>query len=381
MYILMIARGYTAERYILNGILEFDQAKALVKAGHKVIYAAVDVRSIRRWRKWGIEHIVTDGVIIYAINIPVGKVPKGIQQSVGLLGLNILYRKISQEHGIPEIIHAHFADVGYTVSKLTNKINLPFVMTEHLSLIMKPVISKGLYRLASNAYENADALIAVSPELKEVIKNRFGKNAIYIPNLVDSKFFYYHQARDDGIFRFVSVGRLTIEKGMFYCIKAFIDTFKDNNSVCLTIFGEGPERKKLENLIFEHNMIARIKLMGLQKRRTIAEYLRMSNCFVLASQAETFGVGYIEALASGVPVIATRCGGPESFVDKDNGILVPVDDVENLGKAMCSMYCNFKKYDRSEIASKIKTKFSPEVVASKLGKVYETVIANNKQSR
>ena len=52
MKVLIVARGYPTEKYKMNGIFEFDQAKALVQAGHKVIYAAVDVRSIRRWRKW-----------------------------------------------------------------------------------------------------------------------------------------------------------------------------------------------------------------------------------------------------------------------------------------------------------------------------------------
>ena len=51
---------------------------------------------------------------------------------------------------------------------------------------------------------------------------------------------------------------------------------------------------------------------------------------MLVSRSETFGVAYIEALSCGVPVIATRCGGPEGFVHTGNGILVPVDDEEAL---------------------------------------------------
>ena len=57
MYILIVASGYPTEKYKLNGIFEFDQAVALSKMGHKVIYACVDLRSIRRKRKWGFEQL------------------------------------------------------------------------------------------------------------------------------------------------------------------------------------------------------------------------------------------------------------------------------------------------------------------------------------
>ena len=77
MYIMIVARGYPSEKYKMNGIFEFDQAKALAQEGHKVVYAAVDVRSIRRWRKWGIEKKTIYGVELYAINIPGG----GYQES------------------------------------------------------------------------------------------------------------------------------------------------------------------------------------------------------------------------------------------------------------------------------------------------------------
>ena len=55
MKILFVSRGYPTTKYALNGIFEFDQAKALAARGHEVIFAAVDLRSIRRWRRWGKE--------------------------------------------------------------------------------------------------------------------------------------------------------------------------------------------------------------------------------------------------------------------------------------------------------------------------------------
>ena len=70
----------------------------------------------------------------------------------------------------------------------------------------------------------------------------------------------------------------------------------------------------------------------------VSSILAHADIFVLASRKETFGIVYVEAMAKGLPVIATKCGGPEEFVNKENGILVPVDNVEELSKAMLLMY-------------------------------------------
>ena len=375
MYVMIISRGYPTDKYKMNGIFEFDQAKALAEAGHKVVFAAVDVRSIRRWRKWGIERKKIEGVDVYAINIPGGRIPKAILQKISSFGLNILYRVIEKEQGKPEVMHAHFAGVGYTASKLHKRTQIPFVMTEHLSTMMKPVIDKRLFQIANEAYKSADALIAVSPGLKDVIKQRFNKNAICIPNIVDTKLFTYTPRKKDNIFRFVSIGSLKIGKRMDLTIEAFVRAFNDNDNVTLTIFGEGPERPKLKKLIEKYQVEDKIKLMGLQSRKDIAEFLKKSDCFVLASQAETFGVVYIEALASGLPVIATKCGGPECIVNERNGIFVPVDDLDALIEAMRYMYQNINKYDRTLIARETRETYSPSEIANKLNEVYQEVIA------
>src|SRR5690554_6885050 len=112
MKVLIIARGYPTVKYKMNGIFEFDQARALTKTGVDVVYAAIDMRSFRRWRKWGIEKKIIEGVKVYAINIPCGRIPKRILYGVGLSGLKYLYSKIVKEQGEPDVIHSHFAAIN-----------------------------------------------------------------------------------------------------------------------------------------------------------------------------------------------------------------------------------------------------------------------------
>ena len=115
--------------------------------------------------------------------------------------------------------------------------------------------------------------------------------------------------------------------------------------------------------------------MGLQSRKDIAKCLQTSDCFALASQAETFGVVYTEALSAGVPVIATRCGGPVYCVNVMNGVFVQVDDGRALVSAMRHMADNILKYDREAIARETIRKFSAVVIVNELDHVYQKVVS------
>ena len=374
MKVLIVARGYPTEKYKMNGIFEFDQAKALVESGVDVVYAAIDVRSIRRWRKWGIETKTVEGVKIYALNLPLGRIPKPILRFISKIGLKCLYKRIIKEQGKPDIMHAHFSSIGYIATIIKKKYNIPFVLTEHLSTLMSASIKNDVYKTAQRAYSIADKIITVSPELKNVIEEKFHKNAIHIPNIVDTNLFSYPGESRKNTFSFVSIGSLIYRKRMDLTIKSFIDAFCNNEKVSLTIFGEGPERQKLEELINVNNMGGRIELMGMQSRKVISDCLKKSDCFVLASQAETFGVVYIEAMASGLPVIATKCGGPESFINEKNGILIPLNQKDSLIRSMKDIYKNAHKFDRKAISMNTIKDFSPEAISRKLYDAYEDVI-------
>lgn len=374
MYVMIISRGYPTNKYKMNGIFEFDQAVALAKAGCKVAFAAVDVRSIRRWRKWGLERNEIQGVNVYVMNIPCGRLPKVIMNKVMSIGLSIIYKLIVKELGKPDVLHAHFAEVGYVASILKQRIKVPLVITEHSSLINKPIIEKRLIKIATEAYVQADAVVAVSPSLVNAIKDKLNIIARYIPNVVDTDLFTYSHSEHCRSFNFVSTGNLIITKRMDLTVEAFYSTFHDLPPVTLTIFGEGSERTKIEEIIKKHHLEGRVILMGTCSREVISEKLKISDCFVLASRSETFGVSYIEALATGVPVIATKCGGPETFVHEENGLMIPVDDFDSLVDAMKYMYENIKKFDSEKISDQIKSEFSPEKVSSKLIEVYEEVL-------
>jgi glycosyltransferase involved in cell wall biosynthesis len=97
---------------------------------------------------------------------------------------------------------------------------------------------------------------------------------------------------------------------------------------------------------------------------------------VLSSDAETFGCVLVEALASGKPVVATRCGGPEDIVNRPElGEMCPPGDAQALAHAMSKVALNLGEYDPNAIHADAVSRFSYGVIAEKLEHVYRGVTA------
>ena len=259
-----------------------------------------------------------------------------------------------------------------------------FVMTEHSSQILNTnYLPSWVKNLAPRIYRNYDKVIGVSPFLVEKMNKNFNANAVYIPNMYDDKTFFGRgrkKKNENSSFMFVFVGNLIKSKNPILCIEAFCKAFADSNfmtpnggKIILSIVGDGPELRTCEATIDRLNMRRNVRLLGVLQRTQISEIMQDSKCFVLPSQYETFGVVYIEAMACGLPVIATRCGGPDSFINESNGRLIPVDDETALVSAFKHMLENAEYYDSVKIAQTTAALFSPNSVARAMIKLYKNL--------
>ncbi len=375
MYICVVSRGYPTDVYKMNGIFEYDQAKALAEAGHKVVMAVVDLRSFRRKRKWGMEHFQRDGVEIYAINVPVGRIPASLRNRLGIRALRRLSKRIEQEQGHPDILHAHFTDIAYIASDWAGRRKIPFVVTEHASVMNQKEVSPSLIATAKKAYGCADCLIAVGSGLAESIRTKTGFRAKIVGNIVDTRqFAYVPQTKTDDLFRIVTAGNLIPRKGIDILVDCFALFHQKHPETSLTIIGQGPMRLALEQAITQKGITDCVFMKGFCSRDQMAADYRNSDLFILPSWCETFGVVYIEAMAAGLPVIATRCGGPEDFVTEENGLLVPVGDRDELIRAMDQMWEDCARYDRAAIAEDATSRFSAEAIARQLTDIYNKLV-------
>ena len=133
-------------------------------------------------------------------------------------------------------------------------------------------------------------------------------------------------------------------------------------------FGEALRKAKSEGVE------KKVTFVGALSREEVANWMNKCDAFVLPSRYETFGVVYIEALASGKPVIGTFNGGAEDIVNQDVGILVEIDNVKKLSNAMEYIRKNNKEYKPEELRKYCTEKFSANVIIKKIINVYKEVI-------
>ena len=158
------------------------------------------------------------------------------------------------------------------------------------------------------------------------------------------------------------------KKGLDILIKAWARVYRRNNNARLLVGGAGPAAEVVKNWARELNVP--VTILGELSRTEVAEYMRHCDCFVLPSRYETFGVVYIEAMATGKPVIACKNGGPDDFVDEACGRLVLPEDIASLEEAMCAMIYNREMYQAGQIRDRIKSRFAEEIIVAKLESLY-----------
>lgn len=374
MNVMIVSHGIPSEKYPISGLFEFDQAKALKKKGINVKYFIVDLKSIRRFRKFGITRGVKDDIEWLSYSIPVGAVPLWIRNIIGLYTLRKLYNIAYCDELSPDVIHAHFFEMGYISAKISKKHSIPLVITEHSSILNEDNTDESILHYAMDAYSKADACVAVSKVLAKNIYKKTGVKCKTVHNMVDTTLFSNIILTKHEGFRFLTVGNLVDIKQHDLLIDAFSLVHKKFRNTRLDIIGGGLLHDKLVKQISDNHISDCVTLHGMKSRNQIAEILGCSDCFVLSSRSETFGVACIEAMAAGLPIVSTLCGGPEEFVNKDIGILVPNNDYHRLAEAMIEIIVKRHKYSAERIKEYAQEAFAPSVIADQIIKIYRDAI-------
>lgn len=117
-----------------------------------------------------------------------------------------------------------------------------------------------------------------------------------------------------------------------------------------------------------------VKFHRLKLKSEVAEFMRKCNFFIQPSLYEPFGVVYIEAMACGKPIVATRLPVLQEKINSDVGILVPPKDIETLTNTIDYMLDNYQNYSSAKISQYAKENFSYEVVGKKLDEIYRKIM-------
>lgn len=199
-------------------------------------------------------------------------------------------------------------------------------------------------------YRMADNVIAVSHEVKKTVEQRYSLGAqkvvvlkngiVFEEDLIESRVDKTKMSNKKSIFRIIAVGRLVDIKCHDLIIKAVAELVnKGIDKIKLMIVGDGVEYARLNNLIYELNLEKYVNLLGM--RNDVIDLMKNSDVFVLSSRYEGLSIAMIEAMACGLPVIASDAPGIRDFIiSGTNGLLFPAGDYKEISKCIIELYQN-----------------------------------------
>jgi glycosyltransferase involved in cell wall biosynthesis len=135
------------------------------------------------------------------------------------------------------------------------------------------------------------------------------------------------------------------------------------------------EEREIRELATTLRLDDRVTFLGRLRPEEIARLMAESSVVVLPSKIESFGAVLVEALACGTPVVATRCGGPESIVTDAVGELVPVGDADALAGALDRVLARPERFDRAVLRSYALSRFGLDSVVDRTVELYREVAA------
>lgn len=296
-----------------------------------------------------------------------------------------LFEHYVRDHGTPDIIHAHSMNhAGILAQQIHAKTGIPFVLTEHSSTYARKLIRNWQRPAMLQSAQQCSARIAVSKDFCRLLETEYGGlDWQYIPNSLSPAFIRPVDLANkpkNADFTFCSVAHLNYNKGFDILLPAFAEALKTHPDLKLKIGGTGLIASQLHNLAAELGLENSVEFLGGLQNDQVLDLMFRSDAFVLASRNETFGVVFIEALSQGLPVAATRCGGPQTIINENNGILVPVGDVQALAGALVSLYENRSRYDAQTLRADCLSEFGEEAVVRQITAVYETILGGTHES-
>lgn len=281
--------------------------------------------------------------------------------------------------GKVDVIHAHVGfPAGYIAYRLSQKYNIPYLITEQMSPFPFPYFLRAgkLMPTLDLAYQNAHANLAISQSLLADMKAHHVPRLVYVPNLIDEDFFVFSPTTDSpkktpSCVNFFFLGRMVAQKGVPVLLEAIGLLVKKYPHMHVRLGGEGEEKLAYQSYAEELGIASHLTWLGELSRQDALREFQACDTFVLPSLHETMGVVLAEALACGKPLISTYCGGAESVVMPENGLLAKVNNAQDLAEKMAQMIENHASYLPEVCRQDALNRFSKKVITAKLLEIYQ----------
>jgi glycosyltransferase involved in cell wall biosynthesis len=274
-----------------------------------------------------------------------------------------------------DIIHSHLSyPAGFLGTIIHKRTGIPNILTEH-STVRKYYRSFVHKFCVKYTLKNSPGLACVSNALKKELSKVINREIDVIHNVVDIDKF---KLADPGLGRIINIGFLGSlsdqNKGLDLLLKAV--SIVESRDIILHIGGKGTLLDNYHKMSEDFGIMGNCRFYGEILPDKVTDFYSKLNFFILPSRYETFGIVLVEAMACGLPVIATKCGGPEEIITPSAGLLVSKDNAEELAEAISFMSSNLGKYDRSAIRNYASDTFGPKAFLAKASSAYKNLTEN-----
>lgn len=368
LQVLLVPEWYPTDDDQVAGSFVRDQAHAVCELNDVVVALDGPVGP------FGIGNVFHDG--------PVSVFEVGRRRLPG--PLNVLSRAIALRRFIsslpvpPDVIHAHVYASGFVSVLAASGMGIPVVLSEHTSDFVEGLVGGRASVPAHFALRRSALVCPVSDGLMRAMAS-FEPRAVYevVPNVVVTESFRNQRVRGrrqaDAPVRLLSVGIMARQKGFSHLISAAGALASSGVPFELELVGDGPLRADLERRAASLLPPGSFRFLGPLPREEVAERMAEADIYVMSSVVETFGVALVEALAAGLPVVATDVGIARSVVGEDEGVLVAPADDHALAAGIEAVMSGLERFSDEAGDHSVIERFSAEAVGRKWDEVYRRV--------
>lgn len=336
--------------------------------------------------------------ICYALPYRLGRVPAGVtfhevtfpdyplfQYPPYSLALASHMADVAAHYGL-DVLHVHYA-IPHAVSALLAKATLGggprLVVTLHGTDITVVGADPAFLPVLRWALEQADVVTAVSHALAEQTRQviGLGRPIVVVPNFVDldrcdptRQAAYRRRLSPDGAPVLVHASNFRPVKRVLDVVAVF-RLVRQRLPCHLAMIGDGPDRPAAERAVREAGLAAWVDFLG--NVSPVEGALSAGDVFVLPSQEESFGLAALEAMACGVPVVASRVGGlPELVVHGEGGFLEPAGDVAAMAERVTQLLQNPELLARQKLLARRRAQnFSQDKVVDQYEELYRQLVS------
>jgi glycosyltransferase involved in cell wall biosynthesis len=289
-------------------------------------------------------------------------------------GARAALRRLRRSGFEPDVVHAHVYSAGLPALALARAAGAPLVVSEHYTGFERGLVKGADLRTARTAFRGADLLAPVSEELAGRLRPVAGDTPMrVVANPVDTDAFHPPEGpRADGPPRLLAVAWLDPKKGHRFLLDALAGLGRDD--VTLDLVGGGDLRPELEAQVAGLGLVGRVRFLGPLAKEGVAELMRRADLLVLPSLHENLPVVLAEAMATGLPAVATRVGGvPELVNDGQAGTLVEPGDSAALAAAIRARL-DAPRPDPQALAARARGRFGYDALGRTWDEIYDGLL-------